>query len=66
MIVTNYDDLPTNLTVKEAADVLRLSLNQMYYLIQSDSTIPVLRLGRKILVPKEELREWIKNRSIKK
>ncbi|MBR0413167.1 MAG: helix-turn-helix domain-containing protein [Eubacterium sp.] len=56
----DFDNLPSMLTVAEAADVLRVSLNQMYYLIDKDNTIPVLNLGRKKLIPRDELKEWIK------
>ena len=57
----DFDNLPLILTVAEAAEVLRVSLNQMYYLIEKDKTIPVLNLGRKKLIPRDELKEWVKN-----
>ena len=59
----DFDNLPSMLTVAEAADVLRVSLNQMYYLIDKDKTIPVINLGRKKLVPRDELKEWVRKNS---
>ena len=62
----DFDNLPSMLTVQEAADVLRVSLNQMYYLISKDKSIPVLSLGRKKLIPRDALKEWIKSNSFRK
>lgn len=59
----DFESLPLLLTVAEAAEVLRVSLNHLYYLIDKDKTIPVLRLGRKKLIPKDEFKEWIKKSS---
>jgi excisionase family DNA binding protein len=61
----DFESLPILLTVAEAAEVLRVSLNHLYYLIDKDKTIPVLQLGRKKLIPKDEFREWIKKNSCK-
>ena len=62
----DFDNLPSMLTVQEAAEVLRVSLNQMYYLISKDKSIPVLSLGRKKLIPRDDLKEWIKSNSFRK
>ena len=62
----DFDNLPSMLTVQEAAEVLRVSLNQMYYLISKDKSIPVLSLGRKKLIPRDALKEWIKSNSFRK
>ena len=56
----DFESLPPMLTVAEVAEVLRVSLNQMYYLIDKNKCIPILHLGRKILVPRDELKDWIK------
>ena len=55
-----FENLPVVLTVAEAAEVLHVSLNHLYYLIDKDKTIPILQLGRKKLIPKDELKEWIR------
>lgn len=55
-----FEDMPPTLTVNEAAELLRISQNHLYYLIKKDKTFPVLQLGRRSLIPKDELKEWIK------
>ena len=60
----DFDNLPSMLTVAEAAELLRVSLNQMYYLIEKDKTIPVLNLGRKKLIPRDELKDWVRSRIV--
>ena len=46
------------LTVKEAAKLLRVSDNTCYELIRQ-RRIPHIRLGRRILIPRRGLEEWI-------
>jgi excisionase family DNA binding protein len=46
------------LTVPEAARLLRISRNLAYELIRQN-TLPHVRLGRRILVPRRGLENWI-------
>ena len=46
------------LTVKEAAGLLRISPNTCYELIRQ-GRIPHIRLGRRILIPRHGLEQWI-------
>ncbi|WP_243208558.1 helix-turn-helix domain-containing protein [Oscillibacter hominis] len=55
---TNYDELPLLLNVKQLADLLGVSDSSAYELVQEDG-FPSLRIGKWIVVPKEELRKWI-------
>ena len=55
---TSYDELPLLLNVKQVASVLGISDSGAYELIQEDD-FPSLRIGKRIVVPKEELRKWI-------
>lgn len=57
-IFTSYDELPLLLNVKQLADLLGVSDSSVYELIQEDD-FPSLRIGKRIVVPKEELRKWI-------
>ena len=57
-IYTSYDELPLLLNVKQLADLLGVSDSSVYELIQEDD-FPSLRIGKRIVVPKEELRKWI-------
>ena len=57
----NYDDMPAVLTIPEAAEVLRISTNHLYYMLSRDKTIPVVKFGRRRLIPKDKLMEWMEN-----
>ena len=57
-IYTSYDELPLLLNVKQLVDLMGVSDSSVYELIQEDG-FPSLRIGKRIVVPKEELRKWI-------
>lgn len=61
-IYKSYDELPLLLNVKQLADLLGVSDSSVYELIQEDD-FPSLRIGKRIVIPKEELREWISART---
>ena len=50
---TNYDDLPLMLSVPDVASVLGISRAGAYELVRSDG-FPSLRIGSRIVVPKEK------------
>lgn len=47
------------LTVKEAAQVIGVSLPIMYEITEQESFFPLLRVGRRKLIVKDRLREWM-------
>ena len=57
-VFTSYDELPLLLNVKQLAELLGVSDSSVYELIQEDD-FPTLRIGKRIVIPKEELRKWI-------
>ena len=57
-VFTSYDQLPLLLNVKQLAALLGVSDSSVYELIQEDD-FPSLRIGKRIVIPKEELRKWI-------
>ena len=57
-VFTNYDELPLLLNTTQLADLLGVSHSSVYELIQEPS-FPSLRIGKRIVIPKEELRQWI-------
>ena len=57
-VFTNYDELPLLLNTTELADLLGVSHSSVYELIQEPG-FPSLRIGKRIVIPKEELRQWI-------
>ena len=55
---TNYNDLPLMLSVPDVAFVLGISRAGAYELVRSDG-FPSLRIGSRIVVPKEKFIGWI-------
>ncbi|HCA28101.1 MAG TPA: DNA-binding protein [Ruminococcaceae bacterium] len=60
-----YDDLPMMLSVPEVASALGISRAGAYDLVRSDG-FPVIRIGKRVVIPKENLVEWIKKQVSKK
>lgn len=56
---TSFEEMPVTLSVEQAADVLSISPVSLYKLIRKDSTFPAMKLGRRIVIPKEKLKKWI-------
>ncbi len=56
---TNFDEMPVNLSVTQAADALSIAPVSLYKLIKKDKTFPTMKLGRRIVIPKEALKKWI-------
>ena len=54
----SYDDLPLMLSAPEVAEVLGISRAGAYDLVRSDG-FPHLKLGNRILVPKDKFIKWI-------
>ena len=54
----NYDELPLMLNIVQAAAVLGISRAGAYELVQSEGVL-ALKIGCRIVVPKDKLREWI-------
>ena len=57
-LFTSYDQLPLLLNVKQLAALLGVSDSSVYELIEEED-FPSLRIGKRIVIPKEELRKWI-------
>ena len=53
-----YGDLPLTLTVPEVGEVLGISRAAAYELVRSRGS-PSLKIGTRILVPKDKLIAWI-------
>ena len=58
-IFKSYEELPLMLSVPEMAAALGISRAGAYELARSE-VFPALRIGTRIVIPKDELREWIK------
>ena len=55
---TSFDTLPLMLSVPEVGAVLGVSRSAAYALVRSRG-FPSLRIGKRIVVPKEEFISWI-------
>ena len=55
----SYEDLPLMLNVQMVADVLGISRSKAYELVSSKG-VPVRKLGNRIIVPREQLVEWVR------
>ena len=54
----SYNELPLTLSVPEVAAVLGISRAGAYELVNSAS-FPKVKIGKRILVPKDKLIEWL-------
>ena len=54
----NYDELPLMLNVVQVAAVLGISRAGAYELVHSEG-FPTMKIGSRIVVLKDKLREWI-------
>lgn len=54
----SYEDLPLMLSVPETAAALGISRAGAYELARSEG-FPVLRIGNRIVIPKDKLQEWV-------
>lgn len=57
-VYKSYDELPLMLSVPEVAAVLGISRAGAYELARSEG-FPALKIGSRIVVPKEKFVQWI-------
>ena len=58
----SYDDLPLFLNSETVAKVLGVSPSSGYELMHEPS-FPVLRIGNRMVVPKEQFIQWVNERA---
>ena len=58
----NYDDLPLTLTAQEVGEALGISRAAAYELVRSKG-FPHMRIGTRILVPKDKFIQWIEDQT---
>lgn len=54
----NYDELPLFLNAETVAKLLGISISSSYELMHKKG-FPSLRIGSRLIVPKEKFREWV-------
>lgn len=57
-VYKSYDDLPLFLNARMVAQVLGVSISSAYELMH-ETGFPALRIGNRIVVPKEKFRRWV-------
>ena len=57
-VCKSYDDLPLFLNASLVAQVLGLSISTAYELMHEPG-FPVLRVGSRMVVPKEKFTQWV-------
>ena len=57
-IYKSYDELPLFLNAKTVAKLLGISPSSGYELMH-EKGFPVLKIGSRLVVPKEKFREWV-------
>ena len=58
----SYDERPLMLSVQDVADVLGISISGAYELVK-EKGFPCLRIGARIVVPKEKFIKWVEDNS---
>ncbi|MBR6594210.1 MAG: helix-turn-helix domain-containing protein [Clostridia bacterium] len=59
-IYTNYEELPLFLNAELVAKVLGVAPSSAYELMH-EKGFPVIRVGNRLIVPKEKFREWVES-----
>ena len=57
--VTSLDEMPVTLNADEMAEVLHISRARAYQLLHR-ADFPTLKIGRRLLVTKDALRDWMR------
>ena len=58
----SYDELPLFLNAKTVAEVLGISVAEAYELLHQED-FPVLKIGSRLVVPKEKFLLWIESQT---
>lgn len=59
---SNYDELPLFLSAEMVAKVLGISISSAYELMH-EASFPTLRVGSRIVVPKEKFYQWVESQT---
>ena len=61
-IYKSYDELPLMLNAETIKNVLGISLTSAYELMH-EKDFPSIKIGNRLIVPKDKFREWIDKKS---
>ena len=57
-VIYSYDELPLFLNAETTAKLLGISISSMYELMH-EKGFPVLKIGTRLVVPREKFRAWV-------
>lgn len=60
--IQNYDELPLFLNAQLVSRALGIALSSAYELLHEDG-FPSLRIGNRLVVPKEQFRLWVERQT---
>ena len=60
-IVKSYEELPLFLNAQQVAYVLGVSISSAYELMH-EKDFPSLRIGNRLVIPKENFRQWVEDK----
>ena len=63
MKYNSYEDMPMFLSIKDVSETVGLSISRIYDIANTDKTFPCVILGRRKVVPRDEIKDWIKTSS---
>lgn len=61
-VYTSYDELPLFLNAETVAKLLGISISSSYELMH-EKGFPSLRIGSRLIVPKEKFRQWVEEKT---
>lgn len=59
-VVKSYEELPLFLNAQMIANVLGVSISSAYELMHEEG-FPSLRIGNRVVVPKDHFRQWVED-----
>ena len=62
-IYKSYDELPLMLNAEMVKNVLGISISSAYELMH-EKDFPSIKIGNRLIVPKDKFREWIDKKSV--
>ncbi|MBR0360338.1 MAG: helix-turn-helix domain-containing protein [Clostridia bacterium] len=63
-IYKTYDELPLFLNADTVANVLGISISSAYELMH-EKDFPALKVGNRLVVPKERFKQWVETKTNK-
>lgn len=59
----NFDDMPDIMSVEDLKKLFGIGINKAYEITKYKG-FPAVHIGRKIIIPKKQLEQWLENQTI--